>query len=337
MRARVCFASAIACSDEFLDLPFVCQAFYLYLAFVADNDGFIDGMKRIARGFGITMEEVQKLVEAGLLMVVDGTYLITHWKCNNKTDNANYHPGTHINTLEKYVVVENNKPYRLKTDCQQSDGSQGTDVNINTHDILESSPSESSPTEPCCGQAERKVEYVFQDPPTFEEVEQYVIDEGLTFVGDGCGTLEQWYDSHVSRGWVNKHGEPLKISVLNHDTGEVMSGWQLYLHKLNEKMERDAERAYGDVSRDPANDHRPEPTAQRPEPDDVPEFDLPEGAEVNGRCMCFTAGCRAECHTFKWHGATYYHCAEHGNLMYTDRHGNRVNQQQNQWSLMGSG
>ena len=60
----------------------------------------------------------------------------------------------------------------------------------------------------------------------------------LTAPGMG-DELERWYSQHQRQGWVNQHGEPLKAQVMDSETGEVLSGWQLYLRRLDSKMSRD--------------------------------------------------------------------------------------------------
>lgn len=127
-RSRVCFASSVISSDEFLELPPMAQAVYFQLAVDADNDGAVDGFKRKIRSYGATDEDAQALIDAGYLLEVNGVFFITHWRVNNRTDNKNYREGGHPRELALINCGENH-PYTWDS-SYQSDISLISDANI---------------------------------------------------------------------------------------------------------------------------------------------------------------------------------------------------------------
>jgi hypothetical protein len=168
--------------------------------------------------------------------------------------------------------------------------------------------------------------FVYENPPSLDEVREYAESEDLIFIDEA--SLERWYRQHTREGWLNKKGEPLRAEVTDKETGEVLAGWQLFLRRLNEKAERDVERAWSDPDEPPP----PETPKPQQEPDEVPDG-IPEDAVVGVRCECFVGGCKEEVKTFEWHNAHYKHCPVHGNKMYVDANGRRISQSQDQYRL----
>lgn len=115
-RSRACFASAVCCSDDFLDMSPSLQAFYFQLGFVCDNDGAVDGIMRFARSLSIKKDQLEELYERGYLLNIEGVTFIRDYNVNNKTDRVNYREGGHIDVVKRHLVREAGKPYRLKSD-----------------------------------------------------------------------------------------------------------------------------------------------------------------------------------------------------------------------------
>ena len=88
MAERRMFHTSVIGSDEFLDLPAAVQALYFHLGMAADDDGFINGPKQIARKLRRPPKELQMLVDKGFLLDFDGVVVIRHWRMANnlKTD-----------------------------------------------------------------------------------------------------------------------------------------------------------------------------------------------------------------------------------------------------------
>lgn len=88
MAERRMFHAAVVESDAFLDLPPQTQALYFHLGMAADDDGFVNGPRQVARKIGISPDDLQKLTDAGFLLDFDGIVVLKHWRMANnwKTD-----------------------------------------------------------------------------------------------------------------------------------------------------------------------------------------------------------------------------------------------------------
>lgn len=88
MAERRMFHASVVSSDAFLDLPPQIQALYFHLGMAADDDGFVNGPRQIARKLGLPPESVTALIDAGFLLHFDGIVVLKHWRVANnwKTD-----------------------------------------------------------------------------------------------------------------------------------------------------------------------------------------------------------------------------------------------------------
>ena len=88
MAERRMFHAAVVGSDAFLDLPPAVQALYFHLGMAADDDGFVNGPKQVARKLGLPATDLQQLIDSGFLLDFDGIVVLKHWRMANnwKTD-----------------------------------------------------------------------------------------------------------------------------------------------------------------------------------------------------------------------------------------------------------
>ena len=68
MAERRMFHAAVVGSDAFLDLPPAVQALYFHLGMAADDDGFVNGPKQVARKLGLPATDLQQLIDSGFLL-----------------------------------------------------------------------------------------------------------------------------------------------------------------------------------------------------------------------------------------------------------------------------
>lgn len=88
MSERRMFSKSITESDCFLDMPLSAQALYFHLSMNADDEGFINNLKRIMRVIGAEENDFQCLVKNSFVIVFkSGICVIKHWKINNKLRN----------------------------------------------------------------------------------------------------------------------------------------------------------------------------------------------------------------------------------------------------------
>ena len=83
MAERRMFHTDVVESDAFLDLPAGAQALYFHIGMHADDDGFVNGPKQIARKLRRPPRELKQLVDSGFLLDFDGIVVVTHFLVGN--------------------------------------------------------------------------------------------------------------------------------------------------------------------------------------------------------------------------------------------------------------
>lgn len=88
MADRRMFHKSIVESDSFLDMPTSAQALYFHLGMHADEDGFVNGPRRIARLIGANDSDLQMLIDKRFLLTFsNGVVVIKHWRVANSLKN----------------------------------------------------------------------------------------------------------------------------------------------------------------------------------------------------------------------------------------------------------
>ena len=93
MAERRMISSKIVCSDAFIEMPFSAQALYYQLNMEADDDGFLNSPKRVARMLGASEADLALLLEKRfVLWFSNGVIAIKHWRINNQIRKDRYTP-----------------------------------------------------------------------------------------------------------------------------------------------------------------------------------------------------------------------------------------------------
>ena len=88
MADRRMFHKNVVESDAFLDMPTSAQALYFHIGMYADDDGFVNGPRRIARLIGASNEDLQLLIDNRFLLAfANGVVVIKHWRMANSLKN----------------------------------------------------------------------------------------------------------------------------------------------------------------------------------------------------------------------------------------------------------
>lgn len=88
MADRRMFHKNVVESDAFLDMPTSAQALYFHIGMYADDDGFVNGPRRIARLIGASSEDLQLLIDSRFLLAFEnGVVIIKHWRIANSLKN----------------------------------------------------------------------------------------------------------------------------------------------------------------------------------------------------------------------------------------------------------
>ncbi len=84
MAERRMISKNIIDSDAFLDMPASSQNLYFHLNIRADDEGFIDGPKKVMRTIGANQNDLEILLAKRYLLSFDsGVIVIKHWKLHN--------------------------------------------------------------------------------------------------------------------------------------------------------------------------------------------------------------------------------------------------------------
>lgn len=126
------FSKVITESDAFLELPLSTQALYFHLSMQGDDDGFINGPKKIMRMIGASQNEYDLLIAKNFILEFeDGIVLVKHWLMHNYLRKDRYKPTVYTKQKEM-LFIKSNKAYTL-------DGNQGLPIGIPTVDVDKSS------------------------------------------------------------------------------------------------------------------------------------------------------------------------------------------------------
>lgn len=87
MADRRMFHRQVVESDKFLDLPVGAQALYFHMGMQADDDGFVNGPKLIARQLRRPSKDLQALIDSGFLLDFDDVVVLSHWRLANRLRN----------------------------------------------------------------------------------------------------------------------------------------------------------------------------------------------------------------------------------------------------------
>ena len=71
MAERRMFSKRITSSDAFTDMPLSTQALYFHLSMSADDDGLVNGPRRMVRGLGASTHDLSLLENKGFIIFSD--------------------------------------------------------------------------------------------------------------------------------------------------------------------------------------------------------------------------------------------------------------------------
>lgn len=111
MAERRMFSQKIVESDAFTDMPLSAQVLYFHLNMNADDDGFVNNPKKIARSITATEKDLKILIDKRFLISFpSGIVVIKHWKMHNSIKSDRYKPTEY---QEEYAMlyIKPNKAY----------------------------------------------------------------------------------------------------------------------------------------------------------------------------------------------------------------------------------
>lgn len=139
MAERRMFSKKIVDSDAFLDLPITAQLVYFHLLMNADDEGFINNPKRVARSVGCKSTDVQVLIDNRfLLSFPSGVVVVKHWFIHNCIRKDRAVPTTYTKERNMVVLGDNNvytEADKIDTECQPNDNQTPTKCQPNANQM----------------------------------------------------------------------------------------------------------------------------------------------------------------------------------------------------------
>lgn len=214
MAERRMFAKSIIDSDAFLDLPQSTQLLYFHLAMRADDDGFVNNPKRIARTVGCGDDDAKLLLAKQFIISFEsGVIVIRHWRLHNYIQKDRYHETAYKDEKARLSIDENNTYTSTDTPCIHDVYNLDTEVRLGKVSIGKSKDSIGE----CRGDVDippaAEIDRAPADDekpkskrfakPTLEEVKAYCLQEGIKI------DAECFFYHYEANGWRSNAG-PLK-------------------------------------------------------------------------------------------------------------------------------
>lgn len=192
MAERRMFAKSIIESDAFNDMAHASQVLYFHLNMQADDDGFVNNPKRIAKMASVGEVNIKKLVEMGfIIQFKSGVCVIKHWWIHNTLRKDRYKE-TNYQEEKALLVIKDNGAYTLKTDeksdlvttWQPNGNHLATQYNIIEDNIIEDN----------INTVKRAGKNI---PPSLDDVKEYLLEKKLNHIIDA----EAFIAFYKSKDW----------------------------------------------------------------------------------------------------------------------------------------
>lgn len=178
------FTKKIIDSDAFLDMPLSAQALYFHLNMRADDDGFVNGPRKIQRMVGASNDDMNLLIAKRFILTFEsGVIVIKHWRMHNLLRKDRYTPTQYQEEYRRLETKENGAyTEALATNWQPNGNQVAPQVSIGKVSIVEDSLKEEEKTKRFT-------------PPSVEEVNSYILEKGYDV------DAEAFVNFYESKGW----------------------------------------------------------------------------------------------------------------------------------------
>ena len=183
MAERRMFAKTIIDSDAFLDMPSSTQSLYFHLGMRADDEGFINNVRKIQRVVGASDDDLKLLIAKRFVIPFEtGIIVIKHWKLHNYIRKDRMKETVY--TAEKALLSEKeNGTYSL---CQPT----GNQLSTNCQHRLGKDRLGKDSIDNIADKPQKKF-----IPPTLEEVTNYCKERNNSI------DPQQFIDHYTANGW----------------------------------------------------------------------------------------------------------------------------------------
>lgn len=109
MAERRMFAKSIIDSDAFLDMPTSSQCLYFHFGIRADDDGFVNNPKKIAKIINANDDDIRILLAKQFIIAFqNGIIVLTHWRIHNYIQKDRYKQSIFYQQKALLSLDENN-------------------------------------------------------------------------------------------------------------------------------------------------------------------------------------------------------------------------------------
>ena len=123
------FSLSVVDTDNFIEMPISSRLLYYELGMRADDDGFVDSVKKILAFTGLKEDDLKVLITKKFLIPFEsGVIVIRHWRLNNYLQKDRYKE-TIYQEEKSQLEVDNTNVYSLYTECKHSIDKNSIDKN----------------------------------------------------------------------------------------------------------------------------------------------------------------------------------------------------------------
>ena len=131
------FTMKIVDSDAFLDMPLSTQALYFHLNMRADDDGFVNNPRKIARMIGASDDDLKLLLAKRFVLGFEsGVIVIKHWRMHNLLRKDRYNPTQYQEEYKSLTLKENGSYTDVATTWQPNGNHLATQDSIGKDSIV---------------------------------------------------------------------------------------------------------------------------------------------------------------------------------------------------------
>lgn len=110
MASRRCFSEKVTESDTFYSLTPNAQALYYHLCMAADDDGFLNNARMIAKRIQRGAAALELLINKGFLLRFGEVMVVKHWRISNSLKNDRYKDPAYPD-IAKALWIDTNRAY----------------------------------------------------------------------------------------------------------------------------------------------------------------------------------------------------------------------------------
>ena len=209
------FTEKVVGSDAFTEMPATTQLLYFHLGMNADDDGFINNPKKVARSIGSSAKDLDLLIEKRFLIrFPSGVVVIKHWLMANSIRKDRYKPTEYQEEFAQLFIKTNNAYTEIREHAESpTDGSKSGNQNPTAGQPkpYNAVPQDRIGEDRGKDRIDKNREKGAKNskskdftPPTLEEIKEFCAQR------DSPVDPNRFYDFFEAGNWIDTKGNPVK-------------------------------------------------------------------------------------------------------------------------------